>query len=303
MVGPELRPAANESKKTGSLTMAKMFYTLQEAAEKLGVTDDEIRNLSSEGQLQVFRDRDKMMFKRDQVDGLAESTGAAAEPEAEKEADMSGTSIPLQETGETDALGIPAGDTAAATGINVFETDEVEAIDPKARTQMTESEGDDELMLESVGSGSGLLDLTRESDDTSLGAELLDEIYPGDSSADTKGASSEGSGSGAFDSAVEVEAAAEASGLAADPSAAALAVAFGDEAVYDPAGTGLTVGVLAVATACLIMALIVAIYAVTGVGSALTTAMSQSVVMCMGIMVAAVVVCGAVGYFIGKARE
>jgi hypothetical protein len=34
--------------------------------------------------------------------------------------------------------------------------------------------------LEGVGSGgSGLLDLTRESDDTSLGAELLDEIYPG----------------------------------------------------------------------------------------------------------------------------
>jgi hypothetical protein len=32
--------------------------------------------------------------------------------------------------------------------------------------------------LEGVGSGSGLLDLTRESDDTSLGAELLDEIAP-----------------------------------------------------------------------------------------------------------------------------
>jgi hypothetical protein len=33
--------------------------------------------------------------------------------------------------------------------------------------------------LEGTGSGSGLLDLTRESDDTSLGAELLDEITPG----------------------------------------------------------------------------------------------------------------------------
>jgi len=31
-----------------------------------------------------------------------------------------------------------------------------------------------------VGSGSGILDLTRESDDTSLGAELLDEIYSGE---------------------------------------------------------------------------------------------------------------------------
>ena len=32
-------------------------------------------------------------------------------------------------------------------------------------------------------SGSGLMDLTRESDDTSLGAELLDEIYPGEEEA------------------------------------------------------------------------------------------------------------------------
>jgi hypothetical protein len=37
----------------------------------------------------------------------------------------------------------------------------------------------DQLNLDGVGSGSGLLDLTRESDDTSLGAELLDEIAPG----------------------------------------------------------------------------------------------------------------------------
>ena len=39
------------------------------------------------------------------------------------------------------------------------------------------------------------LDLTRESDDTSLGAELLDEIYPG---GDAKGESGIGSASGIF---------------------------------------------------------------------------------------------------------
>ena len=76
-----------------------------------------------------------------------------------------------------------------------------------------------------------------------------------------------------------------------------------DGEVYDPAGSGLTVGVLAVATACLIMALIVAIYAVSGVGSALTSSMSQSILMYLGIMAAAVVVGGAVGYFIGKSQE
>ena len=39
---------------------------------------------------------------------------------------------------------------------------------------------DEDLSLEAVGSGSGLLDLTRESDDTSLGAELLEEVYSSD---------------------------------------------------------------------------------------------------------------------------
>ena len=34
--------------------------------------------------------------------------------------------------------------------------------------------------MEGAGSGSGLLDLAREADDTALGADLLDEIYPGE---------------------------------------------------------------------------------------------------------------------------
>ena len=47
-----------------------------------------------------------------------------------------------------------------------------------------------------LGPGSRALDLTRESDDTSLGAELLDEIYPG---GDAKsGDSGAGSASGIF---------------------------------------------------------------------------------------------------------
>jgi hypothetical protein len=62
-------------------------------------------------------------------------------------------------------------------GINVFSADDsVEAADPSAQTAITPQ---DQVNLEGVGSGSGLLDLTRESDDTSLGAELLDEIAPG----------------------------------------------------------------------------------------------------------------------------
>ncbi len=69
------------------------------------------------------------------------------------------------------------GSSGSRAGINVF-GDEHPNIDPMAQTAISSAPVAD-LNLESVGSGSGLLDLTRESDDTSLGAELLDEISPG----------------------------------------------------------------------------------------------------------------------------
>jgi len=57
--------------------------------------------------------------------------------------------------------------------------------DPLAQTVV--AGGSDALGIDTTGSGSGLLDLTRESDDTSLGAELLDEIYPADESGEEMG--------------------------------------------------------------------------------------------------------------------
>ncbi|HZZ43677.1 MAG TPA: hypothetical protein VFE58_12125 [Tepidisphaeraceae bacterium] len=70
------------------------------------------------------------------------------------------------------------GKAATNTGVTVFGNDEVDRADPGAQTAI--SAGINESgSLESVGSGSGLLDLTRESDDTSLGALALDQTGPG----------------------------------------------------------------------------------------------------------------------------
>jgi hypothetical protein len=69
------------------------------------------------------------------------------------------------------------GPSGSRSGINVFGDDD-EKVDPMAQTAISSAPVAD-LNLEGIGSGSGLLDLTRESDDTSLGAELLDEISPG----------------------------------------------------------------------------------------------------------------------------
>jgi hypothetical protein len=82
------------------------------------------------------------------------------------------------------------------SGITIFSPDEAEHADPSAQTNIS-SGVSDQVNLEGVGSGSGLLDLTRESDDTSLGAELLDEIGPGGSTMGSRrGVAAEGSGSG-----------------------------------------------------------------------------------------------------------
>ena len=78
------------------------------------------------------------------------------------------------------ASGTGLGGTAAGSraGVNVFGDESHFAVDPMAQTAMPGLGGGSDLNLEGIGSGSGLLDLTRESDDTSLGAEILDDISP-----------------------------------------------------------------------------------------------------------------------------
>jgi hypothetical protein len=71
------------------------------------------------------------------------------------------------------------GRSGTNTGVTVFGADEgVDRADPGAQTAISPGMSDN-ASLESVGSGSGLLDLTRESDDTSLGALALDQTGPG----------------------------------------------------------------------------------------------------------------------------
>src|SRR5688500_1028422 len=103
--------------------------------------------------------------------GLSGSVGGMPSPGG-----RAGATGSLSGTGLTGSLGGTAG--GSRHGINVFTADDsVEHADPAAQTAITPA--GDQVNLEGVGSGSGLLDLTRESDDTSLGAELLDEIAPG----------------------------------------------------------------------------------------------------------------------------
>jgi hypothetical protein len=87
-----------------------------------------------------------------------------------------------------------SGSQGSRPGVDVFQNDEVERVDPSAQTAI--APGISDLASEGVGSGSGLLDLTRESDDTSLGAELLDEIAPGGTAAGRRSPSSDAAAGG-----------------------------------------------------------------------------------------------------------
>ena len=192
--------------------MAKMFYTAEEAAQKLGLSGDQLKEMVSSNKLREFRDGARVMFKVDQVDKIAgdkskSSTGTSMGL-SDSGIALAGDShasdvISLSDTGtqtpsaKDDTVVTGLGDTGTQPGKQVFESGEIKSSDTGAQTRI-QSAIDDQLSLEGVGSGSGLLDLTRESDDTSLGAELLDEIYPG--SGDSKpGDSGIASASGIFE--------------------------------------------------------------------------------------------------------
>jgi hypothetical protein len=204
--------------------MAKMFYTLEETKGALGLSEEEIKQLSREGRLREFRDGPRLMFKADQVDTLKaeiagggdqislgpSDSGAPIGMADSRTSPLSGSGISLADTdfGRSPGAGMVKDDTALSAdlglsgtmggipspgragdsrsggssmgsrvGVNVFGDEDSGRVDPMAQTSIG-SGIQDQINLEGVGSGSGLLDLTRESDDTSLGAELLDEISP-----------------------------------------------------------------------------------------------------------------------------
>jgi hypothetical protein len=180
----------------------KPFYSLEEAAAKLKKTPEQVKGLVREGTVREFRDAGKVFFKAEDIDRLAAPKGSSAdsgeillEPAGEGgpadglpdlgEDTSGGTSIiGLEPLPEEEPEEKKQGTAVAAKGIGVFDDDELDSdSDPMAKTQITTGATDDQVTLEGAGSGSGLLDLAREADDTALGADLLDEIYPGEEAA------------------------------------------------------------------------------------------------------------------------
>lgn len=273
--------------------MAKMFYTIDEVSQKLGKSHDEIKEMVKQGQIQEFRDRDKLMFKVEQIDLLA---GDGDEDTGDED-----LSISLEDTGGgASGSGIAladsrsgASDSREGTGISVFDTDHGEEDVESEQTRVGETL-EDELNLESVGSGSGLLDLTKESDDTALGAELLEEVYSSDKDVEIPA-----NASGLFEAAPEQEHGGEEFGGGGGGRAAMPVMVE----AYDGGGSGLGVGMLVGATVALIMVTIIAMVAVNGATPQLATSFASNLWIWVGGLLGVTVVLGGVGWFIGRMSE
>jgi len=324
--------------------MAKLFYTLSEASNRLGKSEDEVRDMATSGQLEEMRDGDQVMFKRQQVDllagdvdqsddldldlsnsgsslslGLSDSATDTAAQVTDETADIgepsesgasgyglsdSGTGLGLGGSGAGldlggSGFGFDLGDSGSGAGLDLggdpnsdsglgvaFEGGED---DDSAETRVADAV-DEELSLESVGSGSGLLDLTRESDDTSLGAELLDEVW------DEESGEFAASASGLFESSEP-----EVAEAAVADAPMGLAVSYAE--AYDGKWSGAGVGFLLGSLIALVAVCVMLLTSIMGVSPKLGSMVTGDLMIWGGGFATFAIIAGLIGMFIGKASE
>lgn len=256
--------------------MAKMFYTLDEAASKLGKSTEEVMKMVQTGQLQEFRDRDRHMFKVEQVDLLA--GGGDDDGSFKLASGDSGEAISLvSDSGSGFNLESPK----EQSGISIFDAEDAEAADPSAQTQITDT-GATDLALDPGGSGTGLLDLTREVDDSTLGQEFLEGGYS------DQGAPAGGGGGALFE------------GSAGDSEAVGIpAMALAAEP-YDGAGSGMAGGAALGMIAVLLLSISIVIGAMAGGFGGLLATIGGNFWAFVGGMAGAIVLLMLVGWFLGK---
>lgn len=267
--------------------MAKMYYTEAEAAQRLNKTPAELLNMARQGKLHVYADGTNKMYKVAEVDAIA---GPGARPNLSGESDIqltpadtsgsSGSRIGLSDT-DTDVAAPGKGDTVITSeGISIFDDEDLEiaTADPMAKTQIAPSL-EDQLNLDNVSGGSGLLDLTRESDDTSLG-EVLDHIDAG--------------GSGAPAAAVAAD--------IGQIETAETVVVEAPVAAYerpDPSAGAFT-GLLVIGTLLMIVVGAVALAALLGAVPGYVEAMARRLPMVVGVAAVLAIIGAVIGYFVGK---
>ncbi len=370
--------------------MAKLFYTPEEAAAKLGKTVDQVKDLAREGRLETFHQDGQDLFRVSSVDQLAEddlgldnlelppdlgsgldnladldlsdlppltdaplnideatpsvSSGRASrdlgpkddfgddlgmisledsstlEPAAPARGGATGAfdlggdlgadlgddpfgDIGLAESGSAhggSAMGAPVGDSAGlggSGGTSPGGAGSPGLSDSSINFGVADAE---DPHLETVGSGSGLLDLTRESEDTSIGAAMLEEEF------DAAG----GSGSGGLEGLIGDDhgglgGAELPVGEAPAPVVGGALAGAGLTLVpaYDGAWSGLSVGAMLGAFLALVVCLLVSSATIFGGSSAFLADLSENLWIVTGSVAGVVAIGMGIGFFVGRATE
>jgi hypothetical protein len=162
----------------------------------------------------------------------------------------------------------------------------------------------DKINLDQPGSGSGLLDLTQESEDSQMGAALMDEAFQGDDDEAPKNASGifgGAAGESGVNEAAAVGAAVAGAGAAAVPAFAGAAMSTPE--VYSGAWSGLTVGLLVPVIVGLTATAAMLVVKTLGGTPELAVMFASDWMVWAGGFAGAVAVCGGIGFFVGKATE
>ena len=170
----------------------------------------------------------------------------------------------------------------------------------------------DRIGIDGVSSGSGLMDLTSDSESSTIGAALMDEAFSSDEGAELPanasgifgGESSEGGESGAGLAAAGVGVAAGVA-VAAGKKGSAPIFTSGPATpeAYNGPWSGLGVGMLLPASLGLIAAAAMVISKQLGAPPELAIAYAKDWLMYTGIFAGVIAVSGAIGFFVGKATE
>ncbi len=266
--------------------MSKMYYTEDEAAGLLNCTPAELTQKVRDKELRLFQDGDRKMFMASEVDALA------SPPAEEEEVELAPVTpnAPTRDDSATLSTGHDTGEVISADGISIFDDDdlEIESADPMAKTQIAPGL-QDQIGLDGIGSGSGLLDLTHESDDTSLG-EVIDGIVP---DADDSGAPAAAPPE-AFGGVYGDEAA-----MPAMPAEAAIVVEAEVADKIDGA-SGLFSGFVIGCTMVGVLIGILALVSPLGVVPDYVEAMKKNILAVTGGVAGLIIVCGVIGMLIGK---
>lgn len=266
--------------------MSKIFLTVEEASERLGKSVEEVNQLISEGTLQEYKQDDQMMVKSEQVELLATADGGGDDSMLGDQISLEDSFTEVLELDDASSSGsaISLADSNEATGISAFDT----ALGQEAQGT------DDDMNLDSFGSGSQLLDLTRESDDSMAGAELMNQSFEDDDPIDMPS-----SASGIFKR-MEDE---DALGAGASPFGGAAMSAPMVVEQYDGAGSGLGLGAMIAAALSLLVVGLMVVTILTGGGSGIATAITGSLVLGLCIPLILLFVLLGVGFVVGRATD